>query len=44
MTSDAAPPETVRIEEGSDIEVIAAEHTDDMYFEDDPMQLSVDGK
>ncbi|XP_043199316.1 uncharacterized protein LOC122369023 [Amphibalanus amphitrite] len=41
-TSGAAPPSTARVEEGSDIEVIPAEHTDDVYFEDDPMDLTVD--
>ena len=42
--SGASPSVAGRVEEGSDIEVITAEPSDDVYFEDDPMELSADGK
>ena len=42
---EAAPTAAGKAEEGSDIEVIPAEQSvDDLYFEDDPMELSMDGK
>ena len=43
VSAGGTADEAGKLEEGSDIEVIATEHPDDVYFEDDPMELSLDG-